>query len=127
MVAFRHCQFHSHCRSKNIVFKATTTCFNLFKSCYFSVCTVKQILIIQYNRNVWVQMKLFQLFRLHLGNTQTYQDVEASRFEQCDLVGDGQPGETRHSLGKLHHLDDALGGKVTELVPKAQVQVDPVV
>lgn len=56
-----------------------------------------------------------------------YQDVQAGCFQQSDLVGDGQPGETRHPLGKLHHLDDALGGEVAELVPQAEVQVDPVV
>lgn len=62
-----------------------------------------------------------------LGNTQAYQDVQAGCFEQSDLVGDGQPSETRHSLGELHHLDDALGGEIAELVPQAEVQVDPVV
>lgn len=57
----------------------------------------------------------------------TYEDVQAGGFEQSDLVCDGQTGKTRHSLGKLHHLDDALGGEITELVPQAEVQVDPVV
>lgn len=61
------------------------------------------------------------------GNTQTYQDVEAGSFEQSDLVSDGQAGETRHSLGELHHLDDALGGELAELVPQPEVQLDPVV
>lgn len=82
--------------------------------------------------------KLFtthKLFSLHFfmkrkvifGNTQTYQDVEAGSFEQSDLVSDGQAGETRHSLGELHHLDDALGGELAELVPQPEVQLDPVV
>lgn len=56
-----------------------------------------------------------------------YQDVQAGCFQQSDLVGDGQPGETRHPLGELHHLDDALGGEVAELVPQSEVKVDPVV
>lgn len=57
----------------------------------------------------------------------TYQDVEAGSFQQGDLVGDGQAGEARHSLGELHHLDDALGGEFAELVPQTKVQLDPVV
>lgn len=58
---------------------------------------------------------------------QAYQDVQAGGFEQSDLVGDGQAGETRHSLGELHHLDDALGGELAELVPQPEVQLNPVV
>lgn len=56
-----------------------------------------------------------------------YQDVQTRRLEQGDLVGDGERGEARYPLGKLHNLDDALGGQLTELVPQAQVQLHPVV
>lgn len=55
----------------------------------------------------------------------THQDVEAGGFEQGDLVGDGQRGEARKLLGKLHRLDDALGGQLAELVPEADVQRNP--
>lgn len=58
---------------------------------------------------------------------QTYQDVKAGSFEQSDLVRNGQASETRHLLGKLDHLDDALGGQLAELVPQAKIQLDPVV
>lgn len=64
---------------------------------------------------------------LNKSGFQTHQDVEAGGFEQSDLVGDGQAREARHTLGELHHLDDALGGELAELVPQPQVQLDPVV
>lgn len=56
-----------------------------------------------------------------------YQDVQAGSLQQRDLVGDGQAGEAGNPLGELHHLDDALGGELAELVPQAEVQLDPVV
>ena len=57
----------------------------------------------------------------------SYQDVQAGSLEQGDLVGDGQAGEARQTLGELHNLNNALGGQLTEFVPEAQVQSDPVV
>lgn len=60
-------------------------------------------------------------------NRSGYQDVKAGGFQQSDLVGDGQACEAWDSLGELHHLDDALGGKLAELVPQPEVQLDPVV
>lgn len=56
-----------------------------------------------------------------------YQDVQASGLEQGDLVCNGQAGEARQTLGELHDLNNALGGQLTEFVPEAQVQPDPVV
>lgn len=56
-----------------------------------------------------------------------YQDVQTRGFEKGDLVGDGERGEAREPLGKLHNLDNALGGELAELVPQAQVQLHPVV
>lgn len=56
-----------------------------------------------------------------------YQNVQTGRLEQGDLVSDGQRCEAWYSLGKLHNLDDALGGKFTELVPQAQVKLHPMV
>ncbi|OBS77836.1 hypothetical protein A6R68_19774, partial [Neotoma lepida] len=57
----------------------------------------------------------------------SYQDVQAGSLEQGDLVCDGQAGEARQTLGELHDLNNALGGQLTEFVPEAQVQSDPVV
>ena len=42
------------------------------------------------------------------------------------MVSDGERGEPGQAFGKLHDLDDALGGELTELVPQAQVQLHPV-
>jgi len=57
----------------------------------------------------------------------THQYVQAGSFQQSDLVRHGQAREAWHSFSELHHLDDALGGQFTELVPEPQVQLDPVV
>lgn len=57
----------------------------------------------------------------------TYQDVEAGSLQQGDLVCDGQAGETWQAFGKLHDLNNALGGQFTEFVPEAQVQPDSMV
>ena len=57
----------------------------------------------------------------------THQDVKAGSFQQSDLVGHGQACEAWHSLGELHHLNDALGGQFAELIPEPKVQPDPVV
>ena len=57
----------------------------------------------------------------------TYQDVEAGGLQQGDLVCDGQAGETWQAFGKLHDLNNALGGQFTEFVPEAQVQPDSMV
>lgn len=46
-----------------------------------------------------------------------YQDVQAGCFEEGDLVSNGERGETRQAFGKLHNLDDAFGGELTEFVP----------
>lgn len=56
-----------------------------------------------------------------------YQNVQTRRLEQSDLVRDGERSEAWYPLGKLHNLDDALGGKFTELVPQTQVQLHSVV
>lgn len=56
-----------------------------------------------------------------------YQDVQTCRFEEGDLVSDGERGEAWKPLGKLHNLYNALSGELTELVPQAQVQLHPVV
>ena len=56
-----------------------------------------------------------------------HQDVQAGSLEQSDLVRNAEPREARQPLGKLHDLDDALGGQLAELVPEPQVQLDPVV
>lgn len=61
------------------------------------------------------------------GAEPTYQDVEAGGLQQGDLVRDGQAGEAWQALGKLHDLDNALGGQFTEFVPEAQVQPDSMV
>lgn len=53
-----------------------------------------------------------------------HQDVQAGSLEKGDLVSDGESGETRQLLGKLHSLNDALGGEFTELVPEVDVQRD---
>lgn len=52
----------------------------------------------------------------------SYQDVQTGSFEQSDLVGDGERREAGQLLGKLHCLDDALSGQLTELVPQVYVQ-----
>lgn len=57
----------------------------------------------------------------------SHQDVEAGRFEQRDLIGDGQRGEAGQLLGELHGFDDALGGKFAEFVPQVHVQRDSVI
>lgn len=51
-----------------------------------------------------------------------YQNIQTGSFEQSDLVGDGECGETRQLLCKLHRLYDALGGELAELVPQVYVQ-----
>ena len=61
------------------------------------------------------------------GAEPTYQDVEAGGLQQSDLVCDGQAGETWQAFGKLHDLNNALGGQLTEFVPEAQVQPDSMV
>lgn len=61
------------------------------------------------------------------GAEPTYQDVEAGGLQQGDLVCDGQAGETWQAFGKLHDLNNALGGQFTEFVPEAQVQPDSMV
>lgn len=61
------------------------------------------------------------------GAEPTYQDVEAGSLQQGDLVCDGQAGETWQAFGKLHDLNNALGGQFTEFVPEAQVQPDSMV
>lgn len=55
-----------------------------------------------------------------------HQYVEAGGFEQRDLIGDGQGREAWELLGKLHGLNDALGGQFAELVPEAHIQSDTV-
>lgn len=62
-----------------------------------------------------------------LGSGVCYQNVQTGGFEKGDLVSNGERGEAREPLGKLHNLDDALGGQLAELVPQAQVQLHPVV
>lgn len=62
-----------------------------------------------------------------LSDVVCYQNVQTGGFEKGDLVSDGQRGEAREALGKLHNLDNALGGQLAELVPQAQVQLHPVV
>lgn len=57
----------------------------------------------------------------------TYQDVQAGGLEQSDLVGNAEPRKAGQPLGKLHDLDDALGGQLAELVPEPQIQLHPVV
>lgn len=61
------------------------------------------------------------------GRPSPHQDVEAGSLEQGDLVSHAEPREAREPLGKLHNLDDALGGQFAELVPEPQVQLHPVV
>lgn len=57
----------------------------------------------------------------------TYQDVQAGSLEQSDLVSNAEPCKARQPLGKLHDLDDAFSGQLTELVPQPQIQLYPVV
>lgn len=57
----------------------------------------------------------------------SYQNVQTGGLEKGDLVSDGERGEAREPLGKLHDLDDTLGGQLAELIPQAQVQLHPVV
>lgn len=57
----------------------------------------------------------------------THQDVQAGGLQQSDLVSNAKPGKARQPLGKLHDLDDTLGGQLTELVPEPQIQLHPVV
>ncbi len=52
----------------------------------------------------------------------SHQYVEASGLQQCDLVCDGEGGESRQLLGKLHRLYDALGGELAELIPQIHIQ-----
>lgn len=61
------------------------------------------------------------------GQKGTYQDVQAGGLQQGDLVCDGQAGEAWQAFSKLHDLDNALGGQLTEFVPEAQVQSDSMV
>lgn len=91
------------------------------------VIQIKKYCVAAGKTNYLQLTNLFMKLEVIFGNAQTYQDVEAGSFEQSDLVGDGQAGETRHSLGELHHLDDALGGELAELIPQPEVQLDPVV
>ena len=49
----------------------------------------------------------------------THQNIQAGRFQERDLVCNGQPCEARHSFGKFHDLDNALSGQLAELVPQA--------
>lgn len=51
-----------------------------------------------------------------------HQDVQAGSLEKGDLVSNGEGGEAGQLLGKLHSLNDALGGEFTELVPEVNVQ-----
>lgn len=55
------------------------------------------------------------------------QDVQAGGLQQGDLVRDGQAGEAWQAFSKLHNLNNALGGQLTEFVPEAQVQSDSMV
>lgn len=57
----------------------------------------------------------------------TYQDVQAGSLEQSNLVSNAEPCKAGQPLGKLHNLNDALGGQLTELVPQSQIQLYPVV
>lgn len=59
--------------------------------------------------------------------SEPYQDVQTCRFEESDLVSDGECSEAREPLGKLHNLYNALSGELTELIPQAQVQLYSVV
>lgn len=43
------------------------------------------------------------------------------------MVCDGQAGEAWQTFSKLHDLNNALGGQLTEFVPEAQVQSDSMV
>lgn len=54
--------------------------------------------------------------------TCSHQYVEAGGLQQCDLVCNGERGKSWQLLGKLHRLDDALCGKLAELIPQIHVQ-----
>ena len=53
-----------------------------------------------------------------------HQDVQAGGLQQRDLVSDGERGEARQLLGKLHRLYDAFSGELAELIPQRNVQRD---
>lgn len=57
----------------------------------------------------------------------TYQDVEAGRFEECNLVSNCECGEAWQLLGKFNCLDDALCGQFTEFVPQINVKRYPLI